>query len=578
MKNNLLEILLENKINLEKKSYKLDISLIGNITLNPLGDILKYYLNKNNIDSDFRYGNYNSIVSDSKKYKNSDVIIIFWEFLNLSDSFSLDYSILDDETIDRLVENTKNAIKLTINELKDSKMVLFNSFSRLYFIETPVLNKFKKIVDELNSFLYSNVTGNMRIVELDSIISRIGYKNTFNNRGYYNSKSLYKFEFYSDYVQRTLPIISSNFGRPRKLLVLDCDNTLWGGIVGEDGADGIKIERNESVGRIFYEVQQIIKSLEKKGVILAICSKNNEEDVLEVFSKRKNDLPLQIEKFVTYRINWNNKASNIQDIANELNIGLDSVVFLDDSDFEVGLVSSELPMVKVFTVPKDISRYPALMWEVASIFYSTGLTDEDKNKTKKYLDNKKREGLVNNYGNYEDYLKSLGLRIKVQWDKSIQIQRASQMSQKTNQFNVTTIRYTEDDIAKFIASEHHRILTFSLEDSVGDYGVIGLIILSLEVKDQIKSATFETFLMSCRALGRNVEKKIFQVLSNVLKEAGVNCLYSRYKKTEKNIQVSDLYEKLGFEVINKSEIESFYHLNLDKYIPSDLSYIEVVNE
>jgi FkbH-like protein len=578
MKANLLEILTDNKANLSANIHKLDISLIGNITLNPLRDILKYYLNKKNLDSNINYGDYNSIVSDSIKYKNSDLIIIFWEFLNLSDSFSLDYSMLEDEVIDGLIEKTKNAIKLTIDELKDSKLVIFNSFSRAYFAQTPILDKFKQVVDELNSFLHSNVTGNMRIIELDSIISKIGHKNTFNHRAYYNSKSLYKFDFYSDYVERTLPIIGANFGRLKKLLILDCDNTLWGGIVGEDGVAGIKIDRSDSLGRIFYEVQQIIKSLEKKGVILAICSKNNEEDVLEVFSKRKDDMPLQLDKFVAYRINWNNKATNIRDIANELNIGLDSVVFLDDSDFEVGLISSELPMVKVFTVPKDLSGYPALAWEVASNFYSESVSDEDKSKTKKYLDNKKREDLADDYGNYEDYLKSLGLKIKVQWGENVNIQRASQMSQKTNQFNLTTIRFSEEEITRLASSDAHRILTYSLEDSVGDYGVIGLIILSLDVENQIKSATIDAFLMSCRAIGRNVEKKIFQVLVDVLKDAGFKYIYSRYLKTEKNMQVSEFYDLLGFEVINKTEMEHIYQMNLDKYVPLEISYIEALDD
>ena len=218
-------------------------------------------------------------------------------------------------------------------------------------------------------------------------------------------------------------------GKSKKVLVLDCDNTLWGGILGEDGINGIKINGLSYPGRIFYEVQQILLSLKNQGVLLAICSKNNLSDIEDVF-ERHPDLILKSDDFVVKKVNWKDKATNILEISKELNVGIESIVFVDDSKFEVGIVKDVHPSVETFLVPENLTQYPTEISKLGSLFYKTSYSKEDILKTKNVLEEKKREKKKKSYRLVEDYLSSLGLEIELFWNEKSQVSRAAQLSQK----------------------------------------------------------------------------------------------------------------------------------------------------
>ena len=415
-------------------------------------------------------------------------------------------------------------------------------------------------------------TENTILIDIELIISKLGHFKSKDLRKFYTSKSLYSNEFFISYVKAILAIFLGVKGKNKKVLVVDCDNTLWGGIIGEDGIDKIKICKETFPDKIFYEIQQILLYLKNQGVLLAICSKNNLNDIEFVFKNNPN-LILKSDDFVIKKVNWNDKATNILEIAEELNLGLDSFVFVDDSKFEIGLINDVLPSVKTVLVPENLSNYPSKMSSLDYLFYKNIFSEEDLLKTSMYLDEKKRKEKRDNFSSIDDYLSSLGLKIKLFWNDKSKIERAAQLSQKTNQFNLTTKRYTENEILEMTKSKNHEVIITSLNDSFGDYGLTGLVILKFT---EDNACEIDSLMLSCRILGRNVEFVIFDELIKNLIKRGIKKLNAAYIKTKKNIQVEKFYEKFGFVLKYQTEIQKEYELKFQDYNFIKLPYIKVI--
>lgn len=322
----------------------------------------------------------------------------------------------------------------------------------------------------------------------------------------------------------------------KKCLVLDLDNTLWSGILGEDGIDGIQCS-GDYPGKAFHWWQEALLGLSKTGVILTICSKNNLTDVEELWEKNPN-LVLRKEHFAAWRINWQDKATNIQELAEELNIGLDSMVFIDDNPVERELIRQMLPMVAVIDFPTQPYDLPILYKTLIDNYFKVySLTEEDKQKTAQYKANAQRKQAEKTFSNFDDYIRSLEMQIRVEQVNEFSIMRAAQMTQKTNQFNLTTRRYTVDDLGQMLAAGA-RIYTLRVSDKFGDYGISGLCI--------VLQGTIDTFLMSCRVLGKEVEKQFLQQVLDDCEREGINRLTATYLPTAKNGQVAQFYENNGF--------------------------------
>lgn len=354
----------------------------------------------------------------------------------------------------------------------------------------------------------------------------------------------------------------------KKCLVLDLDNTLWGGVLGEDGVSGISIS-GDYPGKVFHYWQEGLKELQNQGVMLAICSKNNAEDVEEVWEKRV-DMVLKKADFVAARINWQDKATNLQDLANELNIGLDAFVFVDDNPTERELIKQTLPMVAVPEFPSQPYNLPILFQELVQKYFGIyAITNEDRDKTKQYAMNAQRAQAQATFGNYEDFLRSLDIRLTIEPVNDVTIVRAAQMTQKTNQFNLTTKRYTEDDIRAILTSGG-KAWTLSVGDKFGDNGITGLLIM-------IANGTIDTMLMSCRVLGKGIEEAFVNYVLAEIKDSEIHSIVGQYIPTAKNAQVKDFWAKMGFVLTEacddgrctyalelktaKLEIKDYYKIN-----------------
>ena len=354
----------------------------------------------------------------------------------------------------------------------------------------------------------------------------------------------------------------------KKCLVLDLDNTLWGGILGEDGMEGIKIG-GDYPGKAFLYWQEALLELSKSGVILAVCSKNNEKDVLDAWEKNPFML-LKKEHFVAYRINWTDKATNIKALASELNIGLDSMVFVDDNPAERELIRQMLPMVSVPEFPAQPYGLPEFFKKLVNDYFKVyELTDEDRKKTEQYKANAARFQFQSSFADFSAFLESLDMHITIEAANEFNIQRIAQMTQKTNQFNLTTHRYTDADVKGFL-EEGWNIWCISVADRFGDNGITGCIMVT-------RTGEIDTFLLSCRILGKGIEMAFVKKIFALLKDKGFRKLRAGYLPSAKNAQVKDFWEKAGFSCTSCSndgknyellldnadmQIEKFYHINI----------------
>ncbi len=276
--------------------------------------------------------------------------------------------------------------------------------------------------------------------------------------------------FTGEYVETIVPIILSQNGKSKKVLVVDCDNTLWKGILGEDGFDNIEMSSKTKYGKIFMEVQQLLKTYSNEGILIALCSKNNLNDVENVLMNHK-DMILTEDYIVSKEINWNNKLENIKKISDVLNLNLDSFVFIDDSDFEINLVKTYLPQVKAIKVPENLNDYIQLMKNVKNLFYQNKFSNEDIKRTEKYKQRAKRIEYESQFSNVDEYLESLKQKIVINIDDHDCINRLSQITQKTNQFNLTTKRLTVSEIRNFMESSQYKVFSLSHSDQFGDSGI-----------------------------------------------------------------------------------------------------------
>jgi len=332
--------------------------------------------------------------------------------------------------------------------------------------------------------------------------------------------------------------ITSRHGR-KKCLVLDLDNTLWGGIIGEDGLEGIALGKTYP-GNVYRDIQRQIKKYADQGVILAINSKNNEADVKEVFEKHP-DVALKWEDFAATRINWNPKTQNFVELADEINIGLDSMVFVDDNPFETQMVAELLPQVEVVQFSENPLENLKILGAL-EFFDTLDLTDEDRQKSEQYKAQAKRSRMKQETTSMEDFYRSLEMRVQLRSCDSFAVKRVAQMTQKTNQFNLTTHRYSETDIHQFCESDTHYVYTVSVSDKYGDNGLTGVVICE-EFGD---SWRLNTFLLSCRIIGRRVETAFLSFVVDEARSHGIKTLIGEYLPTTKNTPVKQVFQDHGF--------------------------------
>lgn len=383
------------------------------------------------------------------------------------------------------------------------------------------------------------------LLDLDELLADVGREAFFDQRFWYTSKYPFGSVASFELARRLIALAVADRLPKAKVIALDADNTLWGGIIGEDGMAGIGLG-NDYPGSAFVDFQRRLLDFQQRGLILAMCSKNNPEDVDEVLQNHPHQL-LRDEHFAARRVNWEPKPQNLRAMAAELNLGLDSFVFVDDSDHECALVRSQLPEVTVVQVPARALDVPTCLDCIARLEVSS-LTREDLAKTRMYAQERQRRELQAQFGDavgggVDDYLASLNMRMSLALDDAPHTARLAQLTQKTNQFNLTTRRYSEEQIAERIGSKDWVVGSFSLADDFGDSGVVGLAMWHLGDE---QDAELDTLLMSCRVIGRKAELAFFEALLRELQRMGVRQLVADYIPTAKNRLVENFLLERGF--------------------------------
>ncbi len=454
------------------------------------------------------------------------------------------------------LEGYVQKLGFVISQIDETKQFVALTIELLYAVPfTDDDHQIRSAIFSYNEALYSLAEqhANMKVIDFGEFTSKYSAVELFDWKFYFLSQMglnpvLHK-EFKS-WFSRKMECIAL---KRKKCIVLDLDNTLWGGVLGEEGINGIQIG-GDYPGKAFLYFQEALLELSKSGVILTICSKNNEQDVFDAWEKNPF-LVLKKEHFASYRINWTDKATNIKDMAQELNIGLDSFVFVDDNPTERELIKQLLPMVEVPDFPVQPYELPIFFKQLVEDYFKVySITDEDKKKTQQYKANASRAQEQRNFVDFTEFLKSLNIQITIEQANDFNIQRIAQMTQKTNQFNLTTQRYTDSEVRQFL-KDGWKIWCLSVADKFGDNGITGCVM--------VNGCYIDTLLLSCRILGKGIEFAFMKQILTILKKAGMKEVKSSYIPTMKNGQVSEFYDRCGFNYLKEVEGTKQYYLKLE---------------
>ncbi|MCX6272523.1 MAG: HAD-IIIC family phosphatase [Bacteroidetes bacterium] len=504
---------------------------------------------------------HNSIFSgyDDISETNTDPDTYIWFYILPLKS---DYDILVEE-----IYTYYNSLLLVYRNIPDHKNFIILTLVQIF--ANPVQTGNYSLIEAIADFNQKIIRlakqhKNIKIIDFYDFTARFSMSQLIDWKFYYLSKMPLNPKLSGPFKQ-WFTIQTDAIGMKRKkCLVLDLDNTLWGGILGEDGIYGVK-SGGEYPGNAFLDFQKSLLELNKTGIILTICSKNNEADVVELWEKNP-DILIKRDHITIYRINWNNKVENITEIIAELNIGPDSVVYIDDNPSERELVKQFLPMIETPEFPSQPYLLPAFIKEITERYFRIyQITEEDRLKTRQYQENVMRNNYEQGFSDFTAYLSSLQMELEMKEVQAGNIPRIAQLTQKTNQFNLTTKRYTESEIQAFIA-QGHTIFSLRVSDKFGEHGITGLIIVQKTENEY--TVEIDTFLLSCRILGKGIAEAFAYTVFSKLKIQGIKTILASYVPTNKNEQVNDFYDKLGFEIIDKQFTEEGikkYSIDLTKH-------------
>jgi FkbH-like protein len=367
-------------------------------------------------------------------------------------------------------------------------------------------------------------------------------------------------------------VIGAQRGLSKKCLVLDLDNTLWGGVIGDDGLEGIVLGEGSGAGEAHLALQHYAKQLHDRGVVLAVCSKND-ASIAEAAFREHPEMLLKPSDIAVFVANWEDKASNLLQIAERLNIGIDSMVFVDDNPVERAHVRASLPIVAVPELPDDPARYVRCLAD-AGYFEAVAFTSEDARRGAQYAANASRDDLRARSSSLDEFLKTLDMRVVFGPFQTVDLQRIAQLIGKTNQFNLTTRRHSLQDVTTFAGAPHCMTLQFRLIDRYGDNGLVSVMILCPDPDDP-QQLEIDTWVMSCRVFARQLELEAMNVAVETARTRGVRRFQARYTPTAKNGIVKDLYRELGFRQVpgpQPGDGSTLWHLDLDDYVPAATSF------
>ena len=568
-----------NKINiipyykvLEKtdKSIKFDqkIQIYSLYNFNPLvlENYIKFFLQKNKINTKFIKSDYNQIEQEIfstqfiKKASKSRFIIIGSD---INKKLFFNYKLIN-QYIDNLKINLKEII-LKINKLENTNIIFFNSTLLLssYYLSKNEFNKIQNKIETFNQFLNksSSINKNLLIVDIDKINNFVGSKNFYDDSNYFISKIPYS-ETANNYISFEISkIIKAELNVRKKCLIVDLDNTLWGGVLGEEGPHGIDLGKT-FLGQCYRNFQKYLKMLQERGIILAICSKNNLSDVKDCF-KSNSEMFLKFSDFSSFQINWDEKYLNANKVAKELNIGKDSIVFIDDSNFEREQMKKFNPSISTLDFPKNPEDLIQTI-ENSLFFNQNKQTKEDRKKKSQY----EMMGKVNharvNAKSIGEFLKSLSMKLEISQVNKSNFDRSVQLTNKTNQFNLTVKRFNNTQMQNYLNSKDQLSMIANLKDKYGDNGLTALVMCK---KKNNSTWTIDNFLLSCRIFGRGIENILLVEILKKLKNKNIKIVEGKFIQSDKNSMCKDFYinnnfkRKNGFflfEIKNLKDLKNHY--------------------
>jgi len=544
-----------NEIHGKSFSKKIRIAILSSFTINGLEETLRVKCAERDVGCATFVGGYNQygqdiINQDSGLYKfNPDICFLIINLRDLiGDLFYFPYSVSATDRKNIANEKIAEIKKLvqTFTSRSKSKIVIANfhvpTYSPYGIFESKTEYGFHEMINDLNNKLTSSFVDSeaVFVYDFNKFVTKYGDSNIFDYRQFFVGDIKIALDFLPHLANELMSYVIGYLGLSKKCIVVDLDNTLWGGVVGEDGFNGIKLGP-EPPGNAYLEFQRVLLSLRQRGIILGINSKNNYEDAISVIRKHPHMI-LREEHFASLRINWEDKIKNIKEIADELNIGLDSIVFVDDDPVNREYMRRNLPEIICVDLPKDPSLYAEKIRNMNE-FSVLRITEEDAQRGKMYLEQRKRQEVEQSASSLEDFLKELQLKILIKRADAFTIPRISQLTLKTNQFNLTTKRYQEDDIKKIAEDQRFLIGCAQVEDKFGDNGITGVFIVD---KNNPKEWFIDSFLLSCRVMGREVEKGILGHIINIAKESGVEKIKAKFVPTQKNKPIESFLPDCGF--------------------------------
>jgi FkbH-like protein len=536
---------------------KIKVAILSSFTINGLEEALRVKCAESDITCATYlcgYGQYNQDILDqsSKLYEFSpDITFMIIDTRSvLSTLFYTPYTIPANDRrtyIDKRVADFVNLVK-TFKNRTGSKLILTNcsipTYSPYGICEVRTEYGLKEMVYDFNARLSDAFRSDPQVFLFDfnSFVAKYGEINVLDYRQFLVGDIKVSLSYIPHLAEELMGYVKANLGVNRKCIVLDLDNTLWGGIIGEDGFDRIDLSLKPP-GMAFMEFQRVLLALYQRGVILAINSRNNEDEALRAI----RDHPFMVlreEHFATMKINWSDKISNMKEIAQELNIGLDSIVYFDDDPINRELMSKAIPQIKTIDLPDDPSLYASTLMQIND-FNTLVMTNEDRKRGEMYREEHKRTELKRSSSNLEDFLKQLEIRVTMKKANNFTIPRIAQLTLKTNQFNLTTRRYQEEDV-ETLAQDHTKLIGCAqTQDKFGDNGITGVYIVNKNHLD--KEWFIDTFLLSCRVMGRGIEDAMMGYILSKAKEEGVIKVKAEFIPTKKNKPCEQLLPNFGFK-------------------------------
>lgn len=561
---------------------KINICFLSSYTSEVLNPYIIVELAKNGYKGSLYYAPFNQFEQeiynpDSGLYLfDPDVVVIHSRIEDSHENLMMRFAKYSDDELQEISEDIINRHKKMLDGLRnksDAKIIVINfgnaQMTEDCFTSSPVIQSQQTYLQNLNRSLLelSNKLTSCYVIDYQQLFDHIGLNNCIDPKLFYMARipfnSIAQIAF-GKIISRT---IFAMYSSPAKCIVLDLDNTLWGGVIGEDGISGIQLS-DEYPGNVFKMFQRAILGLRDQGVLLAIASKNNINDVFDVFDKH-TDCLLKKSDFSSIQIHWENKASSIETISQELNISLDSIVFFDDSPFERDWVRKQLPSVKVIEVPKNPMNYLKALNE-SKFFDRLIVTNEDRVRADIYQQEQQRKNALNNSVSIDDFLRDLKVVVKIGNSDDVTITRIEQLLSKTNQFNLTTKRHSSADLIKIIR-DGGKVLWLSSADRYGDNGIVGVAIL---VETKHRTWFIDSMLLSCRVIGRKIETVLLAEIVEILRGENAEELYGHYIPTKKNQIVSNFYKQHNFQSTDKEN--NFWKFNLKESNIIKPNYIEIV--